>query len=120
MLTYQLCDSPTLPESVERDGKTYERRAISARNVREGDLIAFVDVTGPSGTVGTFGIGEVWIAESMRTGYGRHYVPVKQRRVLTVRDWRGTLFPWQVPTAPFRYGHAELVNVWRLVTGKPA
>lgn len=111
--TYTLQTEPTMPTKVERDGKIYVRREVAARNVREGDLVAFVDMTGASG-IGLYSIGEVWHAESVPAGRGRSFVPEWRRRLITVKDWRGGLRSWMVPNGDLTFAHSDRVDVWRV------
>lgn len=119
LTTYTLQRYPVLPDFVVKDGQTYVRREITARNVRVGDLMAFVDMTGPAGTVGTFAIGVVTDTYSTPAGRGRSFVAPWRRRTITVRGYRGSLKSFQMPPAAGDWAHDDRATVWRLTSRAP-
>jgi hypothetical protein len=117
--TYTLQYAPTLPPAIVKDGVTFARREITARNVRTGDLTPFVDMTGPANTAGTFAIGEIVDVFSTPAGRGRSYVAPWRRRTLTVRGYRGNLRSFQVPPATSDCAHDDRVTVYRASQAQP-
>jgi hypothetical protein len=111
---------PTLPKEVERDGKRYVKREITARNVREGDLVVFVDGCGPEGTVSDWSLGMVWLADSLPSGKGRSYLAPWERRVLSIKDWRGTVRDFILAGygETWRQAHTDKLTVYRLARGQ--
>jgi hypothetical protein len=106
------CSYPTLPNTIMIDDVPHVRREITARNVRPGDLTAFIDMTLPSG-VGTFGIGVVHDVWSTPAGRGRRYVAPWHRRTIVTSGWRGSLRSFQMPDNTADYAHDDRVTVWR-------
>jgi hypothetical protein len=101
-----------LPAVMERDGKTYRHREISAYAVRDGDLTVFWDCTGNPGTLATYAIGEVRFVEK----YPARTEPRPWRRVvIDVMNWRGTMRSWMLPTRPLNFAPRDRVDVWRVV-----
>jgi hypothetical protein len=101
---------PLLADVIERDGRTYKRRGLAAMNVRDGDLIPAYDLTGEPGTVGEYGLGEVWHVDKW-SAVAR---PTPWHRVeIHARNWRGTLRSWAVPTGSITYAPRDRVEVWR-------
>jgi hypothetical protein len=103
---------------VERNGRRYRLRTITARNVHEGDLVPFIDGTGPVGTISEMSIGTVWLADSVPWSYrgrGRHFVPEWRRRQIYAQDWRGSVRSWALPTGPMLFAHTDQVQIWREV-----
>lgn len=114
LITYTECTEPAIPDKVTRDGVEYVKIERHARNVREGDLYLWIDMTGPSGTVGTYGLGMITDAVTYPAGRGRQYIPPWRRREFTVTDWRGTLLSFQVPTWDIECAPNDRLTVFRL------
>lgn len=101
---------PPLPDTVERNGKTYRRREVAAYAVKDGDLTTFIDCTGKPGTMGTYAIGEVLYAEH----YSSRQESRPWRRVqLHVINWRGTAQSWKLPTSDLTFAPRDRVTVYR-------
>jgi hypothetical protein len=102
--------APRAPKSIERDGKTYRLRTISAYAVREGDLVRMVDGTNDRDPCARVSYGEVFTV----TKFTARQSPTPWNRVeLVIRDWRGSVRWYSLTDSVWRQAPKDRMNVWR-------
>lgn len=104
---------PTPPETLVRDGVTLYRKEVAAYNVREGDVIRFVDATSQTESIARVAHGVVDYVMSWPAGRGRNFTPEWRRREIHARDWRGDVMSFMLPTSPLSWAPRDRVLVWR-------